>query len=245
MCWRCIRAAVCVRWPTWWPGGEKSPGKLTCASFGNGTSAHLSGRDAGTRARRAVDHVPKGRRRPQRSAGGRVTMMFGNWPEFRQHVRWEADRAGHGHSKTFGAGVGDRPRWPSRAWRWNRTHGAACWRAHGTRTPSVQTVLKSTRHCSRLPWSKAFRAADGGIVSLAGSPPTQFGVFIRSEIDKYADVIRRANITADTEETPMGKLALVAKITHVPSIYLRAGRPAQGYAAGRDRRPSRNRSSLS
>ena len=42
--------------------------------------------------------------------------------------------------------------------------------------------------------TKAF--ADGGIVSLAGSP-TQFGVFIRSEIDKYADVTRRANITAD------------------------------------------------
>jgi tripartite-type tricarboxylate transporter receptor subunit TctC len=39
--------------------------------------------------------------------------------------------------------------------------------------------------------------ADGGIASLAGTP-AQFGSFIRAEIDKYAQVIRQASITAES-----------------------------------------------
>jgi tripartite-type tricarboxylate transporter receptor subunit TctC len=38
---------------------------------------------------------------------------------------------------------------------------------------------------------------EGGIVSLAGSPE-RFAAFIRSETDKYAQVIRKAGITADS-----------------------------------------------
>ena len=36
----------------------------------------------------------------------------------------------------------------------------------------------------------------GGIASLSGTP-AQFAAFIQSEIARYADVIRRANITAE------------------------------------------------
>jgi tripartite-type tricarboxylate transporter receptor subunit TctC len=39
--------------------------------------------------------------------------------------------------------------------------------------------------------------ADGGIVSLA-TTPERFAAFIRSETDKYANVIRKSGITADT-----------------------------------------------
>ena len=38
---------------------------------------------------------------------------------------------------------------------------------------------------------------DGGIVSLAASPE-RFTSFIRSETDKYAQVIRKAGITAES-----------------------------------------------
>ena len=45
--------------------GEKSPGKLTYASFGNGTSAHLSGAMLEHALGVQLTHVPyKGRRRP-------------------------------------------------------------------------------------------------------------------------------------------------------------------------------------
>jgi tripartite-type tricarboxylate transporter receptor subunit TctC len=37
----------------------------------------------------------------------------------------------------------------------------------------------------------------GGIASLSGSP-AQFADFIQSEITRYAEVIRKANITADS-----------------------------------------------
>ena len=39
--------------------------------------------------------------------------------------------------------------------------------------------------------------ADGGIVSLAASPE-RFASFIRSETEKYAQVIRKAGITAES-----------------------------------------------
>jgi tripartite-type tricarboxylate transporter receptor subunit TctC len=38
---------------------------------------------------------------------------------------------------------------------------------------------------------------EGGIASLAGSPE-RFAAFIRSETDKYAQVIRKAGITAES-----------------------------------------------
>jgi tripartite-type tricarboxylate transporter receptor subunit TctC len=38
---------------------------------------------------------------------------------------------------------------------------------------------------------------EGGIASLASSPE-KFAQFVRTEIDKYAQVIRKAGITADS-----------------------------------------------
>jgi tripartite-type tricarboxylate transporter receptor subunit TctC len=45
------------------------------------------------------------------------------------------------------------------------------------------------------PVLEAFR--QGGIASLSGTP-AQFAEFIQAEIARYAEVIRRANITAET-----------------------------------------------
>lgn len=62
---------------------------LSYASFGNGTSAHLAGEmlKAALNAPNIV-HVPYKGQAPALAdlLGGQVSMMFGNWPEFRSHV---------------------------------------------------------------------------------------------------------------------------------------------------------------
>jgi hypothetical protein len=62
---------------------------LSYASFGNGTSAHLAGEMLKTALNApGIVHVPYKGQAPALAdlLGGQVTMMFGNWPEFRGHV---------------------------------------------------------------------------------------------------------------------------------------------------------------
>ena len=59
--------------------------KISYASFGNGTSAHLSGAALAQQMGMNWVHVPYKGQAPALSdlLGGQVTLMFGNWPEFR------------------------------------------------------------------------------------------------------------------------------------------------------------------
>ena len=64
------------------------PGTLSYASVGNGTSAHLSGELLKHQMGIDLVHVPYlGQSLALADLlGGQVTVMFGNWPEFRSHV---------------------------------------------------------------------------------------------------------------------------------------------------------------
>src|SRR6218665_1696401 len=64
-------------------------GKLSYASFGNGTPAHLSGELLKQQLGLDLVHVPYKGQGPALAdlLGGQVTVMFGNWPEFRGHVQ--------------------------------------------------------------------------------------------------------------------------------------------------------------
>ena len=63
--------------------------KVSYASFGNGTSAHLSGAAMAQQMGMNWVHVPYKGQAPALAdlLGGQVTMMFGNWPEFRSHIQ--------------------------------------------------------------------------------------------------------------------------------------------------------------
>jgi tripartite-type tricarboxylate transporter receptor subunit TctC len=177
---------------------KKQPGKLSYASFGAGTSAHLAGAMLEAQAGIEMIHVPYKGQAPALSdvMGGQVTVMFGNWPEFRQHV--------HG-GKLVALGMATAKRSPlavqiptlaeqglvieSNSW-----NGALA--RNGT--PEA-VVLKLNLEINKALQAPAVVQAfqDGGIASLAGTPD-RFAVFIRSETDKYAQVIRKAGITAES-----------------------------------------------
>ena len=85
--------------------GEKARQAAQLRLVGNGTSAHLSGAMLEPRPASTSTHVPTRGQAPALNdlLGGQVTMMFGNWPEFRQHVKagkliawaWHAKRSAY------------------------------------------------------------------------------------------------------------------------------------------------------
>ncbi len=177
---------------------KKQPGKLSYASFGAGTSAHIAGAMLEAQAGIEMIHVPYKGQAPALNdlIGGQVTVMFGNWPEFRQHVQ---------SGKLVALGMATAKRSPLAPQIATLTEQGLpiesnSWNGILTRSGTPDAVV----HRLNAEINKALQAPtvvqafqEGGIVSLAGNPE-RFAAFIRSETDKYAQVIRKAGITAES-----------------------------------------------
>jgi tripartite-type tricarboxylate transporter receptor subunit TctC len=176
---------------------KAKPGTLSFASFGNGTSAHLSGEMLKLQMGLDIVHVPYKGQGPALTdlLGGQVTMMFGNWPEFRSHVQ-------SGKLVALGMATAQRsqyaPAIPTLAEQgvaiesnsWNGLLAPA-----GTPDAVVQRMNAEVNRALAGPVvTETFHK--GGIASLSGTPE-RFAAFIQSEIAKYGDVIRKANIQVE------------------------------------------------
>ena len=177
---------------------KKQPGKLSYASFGAGTSAHLAGAMLEAQSGIEMIHVPYKGQAPALNdvIGGQVTVMFGNWPEFRQHVQ-------SGKLVALGMATAKRsllaPQIPTLAEQGQAIESNS-WNGTLVRTGTPDVVA----HKLNAEINKALQAPavlqafqEGGIASLAGTPD-RFAAFIRSEIEKYAQVIRKADITSES-----------------------------------------------
>ena len=173
-------------------------GTLSYASFGQGTSAHLAGEMLKTQTGADIVHIPYKGQAPALAdlLGGQVSLMFGNWPEFRSHVQ-------SGKLIALGMATAKRsiyaPSIPTLTEQgvkvesnsWNGLLAPA-----GTPDAVVQRLnAEVNKALNSSSVTEAFQK--GGIASLSGSP-AQFADFIQSEIARYAEVIRKANITADS-----------------------------------------------
>ena len=173
-------------------------GTLSYASFGNGTSAHLSGAALALHMGLPLVHVPYKGQAPALNdlLGGQVTLMFGNWPEFRSHVL-------SGRLVAIGMATAKRSVYapdvltlaeqgvPIESNSWNGLLAPS-----GTPDAVVQRINADVNKAlASASVVDAFR--QGGIASLSGTPE-RFAAFIRSEIDKYAQVVRQAQISLDT-----------------------------------------------
>ncbi|MEZ5606408.1 MAG: tripartite tricarboxylate transporter substrate binding protein [Burkholderiaceae bacterium] len=177
---------------------DKAGKPLSYASFGTGTSAHLAGEmlKAALKTPNVV-HVPYKGQAPALAdlLGGQVSMMFGNWPEFRSHV-------GSGKLMAIGMATEQRshyaPDIPTLAEQganvvsnsWNGMLAPA-----GVPDAIVARVNQAVNAALRVP-SVAEALKKGGIADRSGSP-AQFGAFIQSEIERYERVIRQAGISQE------------------------------------------------
>lgn len=172
-------------------------GALSYASFGNGTSAHLSGELLKQKLGIDLVHVPYKGQGPALTdlLGGQVTVMFGNWPEFRGYIQ-------SGKLVALGMATTRRsvyaPNIPTLA-----EQGAAIesnsWNgllAPGATPDAVVRRMNEEINKALASASIAQSFAQGGIASLSGTPE-QFAAFIRSEIAKYAEIAHKANIQLD------------------------------------------------
>ncbi|WP_213954491.1 tripartite tricarboxylate transporter substrate binding protein [Variovorax sp. dw_954] len=173
------------------------PGTLSFASFGNGTSAHLSGEMLKLQIGLDIVHVPYKGQGPALAdlLGGQVTVMFGNWPEFRSQIA-------AGKLVALGMATAKRSQYapeiptlaeqgvPIESNSWNGLLAPA-----GTPDAVVQRMNDEVNRALASPAVvEAFHK--GGIASLSGTP-AEFAAFEQREIAKYADVIRKANIALE------------------------------------------------
>ena len=175
----------------------KAGTKLSYASFGQGTSAHLAGEMLKSQLGIDVVHVPYKGQAPALAdlLGGQVSMMFGNWPEFRSHVQ-------SGKLVAIGMATAQRsvyaPNVPTLAEQgvkiesnsWNGLLAPS-----GTPDAIVERMNTAVNQAMKLP-SVMEACQKGGIAAKSGTP-AQFAEYIRSEIARYAEVIRAAGITAE------------------------------------------------
>lgn len=176
----------------------KRTGKLTFASSGSGTSIHVSGELFKTQTGIDMEHIPyKGRATAIPDVlGGRVTMMFDNMPSSLPLVR-------EGKLRALGVTSAQRspaaPDIPTIAEQGLPGFEAVSWFAlfapAGTPRPVVDRLQGEVKRILGLP-DIAKKLAEIGL-DPAGSTPDELAAYQRSEIVKWAKVVKDSGAKAD------------------------------------------------
>jgi tripartite-type tricarboxylate transporter receptor subunit TctC len=172
---------------------QANPGKLSYASPGNGTIQHLMGEALKVVTRSNILHVPYKGTAMNDLLGGQVDLMVGNLPTVLPHVRGGRIRA-FGVSTLARAAVA--PDLPTIAEQGYPEFETSAW--FGLVAPAAVPEPVIARLNVEL--VRALSSAEvlkplltQGVDPIPGTPE-EFGAFIRSEIAKYADVIRASRI---------------------------------------------------
>jgi tripartite-type tricarboxylate transporter receptor subunit TctC len=177
---------------------KRNPGKLSYASFGNGTTAHFAGEMLKLMAGIDMLHVPYKGQLPGMNdvIAGRVDLMFGNLPEFLPQIH-------AGKLKAYGTTYLKRaklaPEIPTIAEQGFPQFTTDSW--YGILAPASASAEAVTRLNAEVNAALAVPAISEslekrGLDRLGGSPE-QFGAFMRQEIAKYAKIVADANIKID------------------------------------------------
>lgn len=177
---------------------KKNPGKLSYASFGNGTTAHFAGEMLKSMAGIYAVHIPYRGQGPALTdlIAGNVDFMFGNLPDFLPHIK-------SGKIKAIGTTYLTRaplaPEIPTIAEQGYPTFETDSW--YGIVAPSGMTKDAVDRMNQAI--NKALQEpvvkknfSDRGIEIIGGSP-AKFQEHIQSEILKYERIVKSTNMQPD------------------------------------------------
>jgi tripartite-type tricarboxylate transporter receptor subunit TctC len=177
---------------------KKNPGKLSYASFGNGTTAHFAGEMLKSMAGIFAVHIPYRGQGPALTdlLAGNVDFMFGNLPDFLPYIK-------SGKIKAIGTTYLTRaplaPEIPTIAEQGFPTFETDSW--YGIVAPSSMTkdaVDRMNQVINRALQYPAVKKnlGDRGI-EIIGGTPAKFQEHIQSEILKYERIVKSANMQAD------------------------------------------------
>lgn len=177
---------------------KKNPGRLSYASFGNGTTAHFAGEMLKLMAGIDMVHVPYKGQLPAMNdvIAGRVHVMFGNLPEFLPQIR-------AGKLKAYGTTYLERaplaPDIPTIAEQGFPNFQTDSWygmlTAAATSAEAVARMNRETNKALEVPEVAASLEKRG--LDRLGGTRERFAAFIKEEIAKYAKIVREANIKID------------------------------------------------
>jgi tripartite-type tricarboxylate transporter receptor subunit TctC len=177
---------------------KRNPGKLTYASFGNGTTAHFAGEMLKTMGGFQMEHIPYKGQGPALLdlLAGNVDIMFGNLPDFLPHIRAGRLKA---YGTTFLKRVAQAPELPTIAEQGFPRFETDSW--YGMVAPAAmpkEVVARMNAEVNRALSEPALRATltERGLEPIGGTPE-RFGEHIRREIAKYAGIVRTANMKID------------------------------------------------
>ncbi len=175
------------------------PSDLTYASGGNATSAHLSGELFKYLAQVNILHVPyKGGGGPAITdvLGGRVTMYFSSLPSALPFIRNNRLRA---LGVTAEKRSPSAPDIPTIAESGLPGYSVVAWHAFfttaGTPLDVIERLNAETARIIGTGDARARLEAQG--IDIAGGSPADFAAFLKAEIDKYAKLVKVADIRID------------------------------------------------
>jgi tripartite-type tricarboxylate transporter receptor subunit TctC len=172
--------------------------RLTYASYGNGSTAHMSAELFKMMAGVDMVHVPYKGAAPAVTdlVGGQVQVIFADIAAILPHTKaGKAKALAVGSAKRF-SGLPGVPTVAEAGVPGYETGGfLALVAPAGTPRAAVDAVNAATRKTMELPEIKERVEGLAGI-PIAGTPE-ELGAYLTTEVDKYARIIRTANIRAD------------------------------------------------
>jgi len=177
---------------------KEKPGKINYGSSGNGTSVHLAMEMFKSMTKTFMVHIPYKGSAPVVTdlLAGQVDVMFDNLPNVIQHVR-------AGKMKALGVSTAKRsalaPEVPSIAEAGVPGYDLSVWfgvlAPAGTPREILQRLNTEIVRILQSPEVKERFFKQG--VDVQTSTPEQFDTFVRSEVGRWAKVIKEAGIRAD------------------------------------------------
>ena len=174
---------------------KANPGKINWATSGNGTSVHLSGELFKSMAGIELTHVPYRGSAPALTdmLAGTVQVIFDNMPSVLPHIQGGKLRALAVTTAKRSDALPDVPTVADTV----PGYEASAWFGMGVpkgTPPEVIAILnKAVNEALADPKMKA-RLADLGGIQQIGGTPEDFGKIIAAETDKWAKVIKSANV---------------------------------------------------
>ncbi|MBN9428761.1 MAG: tripartite tricarboxylate transporter substrate binding protein [Burkholderiales bacterium] len=174
---------------------KRNPGKLTYASSGLGGSPHLAGELFALMTQTTLTHVPYKGASPGNSdlVGGQVDMTFNTLPPLLSYVRQGRIKA---LAVTGGQRAASLPDVPTLAQSGVNGYDVSTW--YGIFAPAgtpPEVITRLNREIERALANVEVRSkleAQG--FEVQASTPEAFGAMVRTDVQKWRDVVKRANI---------------------------------------------------